>query len=296
MSTRAADQRPRRPTRGQFGEVPRFRTPPLPRRCLRSAKSSSLPTPMWRSCRKSARPVGWRPLDLTFGDLPPLRIASPDWTAGSECRGSEGDQNGADEDAHVGHQGHRTHVRFVQVSVLGQALVSGRRKLPDAGDARTDLMARVIPQRICFDYVNQLGSRADQAHVATNDVPQLGEFVHARGPQQPSQAACGEGRFPDLCTTRRSSKSITAGAARRSGRMVRNLYILNTRPCRPTRSWVRSAGRPSRHHKSSVATPSTGASSHEQHPGARPVEKGLQPPTVRVDLKYRAAEARAAPP
>ena len=93
---------------------------------------------------------------------------------------------------------------------------------------------------VAFDELRPFGPRSDQAHVAPQDVPELGDLVDARGPQQPADAgdacivraayrarpcssprawcaACRRGRAPDA--VRRASARRTPDP-RSSSRMI----------------------------------------------------------------------------
>ena len=75
-------------------------------------------------------------------------------------------------------------------------------------------------------------ARADEAHVAAQDVPELRQLVELGAPQlQPD--ACQLGDSVSASAPRRGAGP---GAARRPACSVRNLYIVNVAPKRPTRS------------------------------------------------------------
>src|SRR5665213_2928687 len=75
--------------------------------------------------------------------------------------------------------------------VEGELLVPGNRVSPadlrQTGDSRPDLVPPRLSRCVAFEIAHQQRSWADQAHVAAQDVPELGQFIQARRTQRPSQ-------------------------------------------------------------------------------------------------------------
>ena len=111
-----------------------------------------------------------------------------------------------------------------------------------------------MPQVVAVDLARQRRAGPDEAHLAEQHVPHLGQLVEARGPQE--AAGPREARIvghlervaPDLVPL----LELGEAAPRRPGTIVRNLTTSNGRPWRPTRVWRKSTGRPS---TTTIATP-----------------------------------------
>ena len=64
------------------------------------------------------------------------------------------------------------HARF-----KGRIFAGGH--LPQSGYARRHFEALFMPRAVLFHVFKRMGARADQAHVALEDVPELRQFVQA---------------------------------------------------------------------------------------------------------------------
>src|SRR5215469_5592280 len=59
--------------------------------------------------------------------------------------------------------------------------------LPQAGNSGDYLESAMVPCLVDLGFVGKRGPGSDEAHVATNDVDNLREFVQAKAPQNPAQ-------------------------------------------------------------------------------------------------------------
>ena len=110
------------------------------------------------------------------------------------------------------------------LQVLAVAVVH----LRPAGDAGANEVPQVVVRDLSFVDLGALrpfSAGADQAHLAAQDVPKLGEFV------EPGLAK--EGTEPSNAVIAAAGIDVTFGSY---VRMVRNFRIEKTRPRRPTRS------------------------------------------------------------
>ncbi len=74
-------------------------------------------------------------------------------------------------------------------------------RLPEAGQARHDRQPAEVPRLVDLDLVRDRRTRADQAHLAADDVDQLRQLVQVRSAQegsQPRDARVGRDRDPHL--------------------------------------------------------------------------------------------------
>ncbi len=68
---------------------------------------------------------------------------------------------------------------------MGRSLPAG--DLPPAGDAGADEVALVLPVLVVLDDLGQLGARSDEAHLAREDVEELGELIQAGFAQEAAE-------------------------------------------------------------------------------------------------------------
>ena len=134
----------------------------------------------------------------------------------------------------------------------------------NSGPARLELVEEHRPLR----------ARPHQAHVAPQHVPELGQLVEPRAPEEPAHRQ-------DPRVSPRSPRPPPACSASR--RMVRNFHIRYSRPPRPIRSCEYSTGLPSVSQMTSATAAITGAAppaapsdatrSSDSLPGPRPARR-----------------------
>src|SRR5690606_25413395 len=103
-------------------------------------------------------------------------------------------------------------------------------QLRPAREAGTHAMAQVVVAQVGVEFGHELRplrARADDAHVAPEDVPQLRELVQAGAADDPPTRVMRSSSLPAQRATPSCSASV---------RMLRNLISQNTEPSRPTRS------------------------------------------------------------
>src|SRR3954454_24395589 len=79
--------------------------------------------------------------------------------------------------------------------------------LSPAGDAGLDVEASPLSRRVLLDLVRERGARADEAHVAADDIPQLRDLVERQSPQHTTDP-----RDAWIALVHRVAGSFTLGA------------------------------------------------------------------------------------
>ena len=93
-------------------------------------------------------------------------------------------------------------------------------------------MASHLLRGVVIEVFHEERAGTDEAHVALEDIPELGELIEARATKEP----------PVVCETLGVRKRFPSGPI--ASRMVRNLIISNGLPFRPGRVWRKTTGAP----------------------------------------------------
>lgn len=72
----------------------------------------------------------------------------------------------------------------VEISVIMHGSVTATRNLPPAGQPGSNGVTRVLPRSVRRDDFGQFGPGADEAHIAANHVPELGQLVDASAAEE----------------------------------------------------------------------------------------------------------------
>src|ERR1035437_10362367 len=97
--------------------------------------------------------------------------------------------DGAGEDLHVEPETPVFDVSGVEGDVAVEGWVLAGFDLPESGHAGEDIKAAEVRQVVLLDLAGQGRARADQAHVAAEDVVELGQFVERILAQYPADAS-----------------------------------------------------------------------------------------------------------
>src|SRR5580700_5650993 len=145
----------------------------------RSSRATTLQNVRSTSAQVILRPVVGRGLIVAFiireGIVPECVVCeSMRW---SDSFWREEHANCADEDAQIEEQGPVLDVSEIQVHIeLERRTISGG-NLPEAGDAGFHVEAAVVVELVVINIVDGMRPRADKAHFAAEDVPELGKFI-----------------------------------------------------------------------------------------------------------------------
>ncbi|HXI71741.1 MAG TPA: hypothetical protein VNN22_15405 [Verrucomicrobiae bacterium] len=93
-------------------------------------------------------------------------------------------RNGFENDLQIQPECFVSRILDVQLDHLGERRVIFSAHLPEAGQTRQRVEPFPLPWQIFFVFVEHAGARADQTHVAKEDIHQLGQLIKAGGPQQ----------------------------------------------------------------------------------------------------------------
>ena len=96
----------------------------------------------------------------------------------------EDDFDGFDEDEEIHPDGPALDVFIIELGAAGEGGAVAAGDLPEAGDAGGDLEVILVGGAIAITLVGEDGAGANQAHFATQDVPELGELVQAEFAQE----------------------------------------------------------------------------------------------------------------
>src|SRR5437763_9600445 len=94
----------------------------------------------------------------------------------------------AGQESQIRAQGHPGDVVEVEGRRFVHEDLVAVRDLPGAREARLDGVAGVLPGGVAGDDLGQLGTGPHEAHLAPEDVDQLGELVEAEGPEDATRA------------------------------------------------------------------------------------------------------------
>ena len=116
--------------------------------------------------------------------------------------------------------------------------------LPQAGDARAERRCRLRPTPGMLGVlVERQRARADEAHVAAQDVPQLRQLVEAAAAAGGARAGSRAGRrVEEQPLGSRLAPTSCGRSSPRPSTIVRNLRSANCGPPRPTRRWRKNTG------------------------------------------------------
>src|SRR5262245_57782440 len=101
--------------------------------------------------------------------------------------GEEGERC-AQEDLHVDARGAVLDVPDVQLDPLGPRQAGAAVDLRPPGEARLDGEPEALARGVLLDLVAERRPRADEAHVATQDVPELRQLVEREPPEDAADA------------------------------------------------------------------------------------------------------------
>src|SRR5258708_35401274 len=103
----------------------------------------------------------------------------------SSSFGSEHRGDGAQRDFQIEPKAPVLDVFEVERHVGVKGRIATRGDLPQASEARFHVEAAKVLDVVALEVVNGVGARAYKAHVATQDVPELRDFVEAQLAQPP---------------------------------------------------------------------------------------------------------------
>ena len=96
--------------------------------------------------------------------------------------------DGAEEDLDVLPDAVGEDVFLVEAHLLAEGDFAAAHHLPEAGDAGDDVEALAVLEGVLADFVRGWRPGADEAHVADEDIPELGELVDARAADDAADA------------------------------------------------------------------------------------------------------------
>src|SRR5438128_4230315 len=115
---------------------------------------------------------------------PPVRTTRIEPRPSRRPRPPEQPRYGPDEDAKVPEQRSGLYVPDIEPVHVEEAQRAATAHLPEASDARLHDEPRADPVGILGEGIRDVRARADEAHLASQHVPQLRELIKARPPQE----------------------------------------------------------------------------------------------------------------
>src|SRR5687767_226055 len=98
----------------------------------------------------------------------------------------------AGENAQVEPEGAVLHVPDVELDAFVPGEACAAVDLGPAGDPGQDLQPSALAVGVALDLIGEGGARADEAHVASDDVPELRQLVDREPAEQIGRASCRE--------------------------------------------------------------------------------------------------------
>ena len=160
--------------------------------------------------------------------------------------------------------------------------------LPLARHAGLEVQALAVAQLDAAVLVLDQRARADEAHLAAQHVPQLGQLVERRAPQDAPHTGDPRvvGDLEQPVDRPRSATRAPRFISSAPSSIVRNFRISKTHPSRPTRRWRNSTGPRDSSLIARANAAIDGRQRQEEHGGADHVEQAL-------DVGRRTSSARS---
>ena len=116
--------------------------------------------------------------------------------------------------------------------------------LPEACQTRTDTEPSLLPITVeSLDIPIRQWPRTDKAHIALENVPELGQFVQAQlSENRPTRVILGSFFILNAAPLTSLSSSSSSCRCSASVCIVLNLIIRNRRRLKPTLSWTKNTG------------------------------------------------------